>query len=465
MYSPPRFLLYINRALSTLIVAATAVCYIPLREGLLPPAVLWALIPLFCLTHILPYLLYYRVPGSAERTRLLAPVHSRHSLRACAHGVEMLKIFLLSTAVAVVYHLVRLPLLRQGRWADWLISAGIGIVAEAIVFWNGMLCLYVYSVQLGIRWRVIGALCGLIPIAQLIALSRIMKVVSAEVETECARIKLNEGRREEAVCATKYPLLLVHGVFFRDSERLNYWGRIPHELTVNGATVYYGHQHSAASVADCARELADRIREITRETGCEKVNVIAHSKGGLDMRCALEHEGIADCVASLTTVNTPHRGCLFADFLLHTLPETVREKVASTYNKAARKLGDKDPDFLAAVRDLTASRCAELNAENCPDPPEGMYCQSIGSRLDHAAGGRFPLNFSYYLVRFFDGPNDGLVSEASFPWGENFTLLTAGGKRGISHGDMIDLNREDIEGFDVREFYVKLVADLKNRGL
>ena len=30
---------------------------------------------------------------------------------------------------------------------------------------------------------------------------------------------------------------------------------------------------------------------------------------------------------------------------------------------------------------------------------------------------------------------------------------------------MIDLNRENIEGFDVREFYVQLVAELKTRGL
>ena len=30
---------------------------------------------------------------------------------------------------------------------------------------------------------------------------------------------------------------------------------------------------------------------------------------------------------------------------------------------------------------------------------------------------------------------------------------------------MIDLNRENIRGFDVREFYVELVAKLKERGL
>ena len=74
------------------------------------------------------------------------------------------------------------------------------------------------------------------------------------------------------------------------------------------------------------------------------------------------------------------------------------------------------------------------------------------------------MNFSYHIVKHFDGENDGLVSEKSFPWGSRFTYLKTDGRRGISHGDMIDLNRENIKGFDVREFYVGLVARLKNRG-
>ncbi len=47
----------------------------------------------------------------------------------------------------------------------------------------------------------------------------------------------------------------------------------------------------------------------------------------------------------------------------------------------------------------------------------------------------------------------------------NHLTLTASGKRGILHGDMIDLNRENIPGFDVREFYAEWVSDLKERGL
>lgn len=38
------------------------------------------------------------------------------------------------------------------------------------------------------------------------------------------------------------------------------------------------------------------------------------------------------------------------------------------------------------------------------------------------------------------------------------------GKRGISHGDVIDLFRENIKDFDVREFYVDIVKELKEQG-
>ena len=77
-----------------------------------------------------------------------------------------------------------------------------------------------------------------------------------------------------------------------------------------------------------------------------------------------------------------------------------------------------------------------------------------------------PLNLSYRLVKKYDrAENDGLVALPSARYGKFLGCLRAGGKRGISHGDMIDLMREDIPGFDVREFYIGLVRDLKARGL
>jgi triacylglycerol lipase len=85
--------------------------------------------------------------------------------------------------------------------------------------------------------------------------------------------------------------------------------------------------------------------------------------------------------------------------------------------------------------------------------------------MKRAGSGRFPLNFSHRIVKNYDGENDGLVGENSFSWGEKYTCLRPQGNKGISHGDMIDLNRRNIPEFDVREFYVQLVSDLKQRGL
>ena len=35
-------------------------------------------------------------------------------------------------------------------------------------------------------------------------------------------------------CKTRYPIVLVHGIFSRDMKLLNYWGRIPAALIRNG---------------------------------------------------------------------------------------------------------------------------------------------------------------------------------------------------------------------------------------
>jgi autotransporter-associated beta strand protein len=133
------------------------------------------------------------------------------------------------------------------------------------------------------------------------------------------------------------------------------------------------------------------------------------------------------------------------------------------YNRVLTALGDETPDFLAAVRDLTAGACEARNA--VLTLPEGIYTQSIGSVMSHPRKGQFPLNLSYRYVKEFDGENDGLVGEGSFAWGERYTLLRTDGKRGISHGDVIDLNRENLRDFDVRDFYVALVRELRERGL
>ena len=448
--------LYRIICIATVVAAASYPAYTKMNLIAVNPNLKYTLIGVFLLINVIPSLYNMRL------------IKIRY--RECADGAELLTIFMFSwilTVVAVLYGLINNTYVSDPAKSSFLQILGILAIAflvNAIVFWNGMIRIYLTSYQLGIRYRVWGFLLGWIFPVNLIMLGKMIRVSNDEADFENEKFLKNRKRHADQLCKTKYPILMVHGVFFRDFKQgfLNYWGRIPDELRENGATVYFGNQQSAASVAECGEELAERIRNIVAETGCEKVNIIGHSKGGLDSRYAVSQCGVGDLVASITTINTPHRGCEFADYLLNVIPAAVQAKVASTYNFALSKLGDHNPDFLKAVNDLTSAACTARN-EVVTDVP-GIYYQSFGSHMKKAGGGRFPLNYSFHLVKHFDGPNDGLVGEKSFEWGEHYEYLEPTGNRGISHGDVIDLNRENFDGFDVREFYVNIVHDLKEKG-
>jgi len=423
------------------------------------------LVNCYVLVRAVPYLLILLVPLFLYVNLVAGTVSSRTKsfrIRLCSHGGVLLGAFALSIIPSLVYHTVlAILVITRDPW-QFIWSLIVCVAASACVFWNGIVCVYCTSSRMGIRWRVVGALCGMIPIVNIVALDRIISTVMDEVSYEIEKEEiLSSGNGE--YCKTKYPILFVHGVFFRDSKNFNYWGRIPRSLKARGATVYYGEHESALPVAESGKELASRIRYIIDRYGCEKVNIIAHSKGGIDCRWALAYHDVGKYVASLTTINTPHRGCLFADRLLDVIPKRIQRAAALAYNTTLRELGDENPDFIAAVTDLTAEKCIPRDSEM--KLPDGIYSQSVGSVLNRARGGKFPLNLSYLYVKKYDGRNDGLVGEGSFEWGSKYTLLTTEHKRGISHADVIDLMRDDRRDFDVRAFYTELVHDLKERGL
>ncbi len=389
-------------------------------------------------------------------------------LRLCRTGSILLKLFLLFTSVFSALYLCDL-LSEPFGFSEWETARAVFIIKTVLIvvfcstlFWVGIILEYLFCNQLRAKKRILGIIFGWIPIINIIMLIDIIATSDREYRFERKKIFLNRERQDLKICRTAYPILLVHGVFFRDFEHINYWGRIPSELEKNGAEIYYGNHNSASSVHESAVQLRQRISEIVSNSGCEKVNIIAHSKGGLDVREMLSDPETAKHVASVTTVSTPHRGCRFADYLFERVPPKGQQQIAMLYNTAAERLGDTDPDFLTATHDLTYEKCAEMN-ERLKDP-EGIFCQSFGSVQHRASSGRFPLNMTHLFVKQFDGENDGLVGVESFEWGSRYTLLKPKGLRGISHGDMVDLCRENIRGFDVREFYVKLVSDLREMG-
>ncbi len=323
------------------------------------------------------------------------------------------------------------------------------------LFWLCLVCRRLRIVKRLVVWSMIW-----IPVLNYGLAFYVWALARQEIDHSLYKIRLDDVRAERQICRTKYPLILVHGVGFRDYRYFNYWGRIPRELARNGAQVYYGHQEAWGTVEDNAEILKEEILGICKETGAEKVNIIAHSKGGLDSRYLISGLHMAPYVASLTTINTPHRGSALVEFLMK-LPEGVYRFICCRIDCCFRKFGDKKPDTYTASRQLSCGYAVKFN-QKYPDDNR-VYYQSYASLMKRGFSSKL-LCIPYWILKAIDGPNDGLVTEESARWTNFRGTLKNKYLRGISHGDMIDLTREDYRDFHVTEFYIALVKELGELG-
>ncbi len=70
----------------------------------------------------------------------------------------------------------------------------------------------------------------------------------------------------------------------------------------------------------------------------------------------------------------------------------------------------------------------------------------------------------YLIVKLIEGDNDGLVTPSSAMWREFKGLIRGKTARGISHADIVDLRRINYSKIDIRDVYIKIVEDLKEKG-
>lgn len=264
----------------------------------------------------------------------------------------------------------------------------------------------------------------------------------------------------------KYPILMVHGMGFRDNKKINYWGRIPKQLEQMGCRIFYGNQDSNASIEENGRVLAARVREILEETGEDKLNVIAHSKGGLDMRYVISSLGMGDRIASLTTLSTPHHGSVTVDKLLR-LPDILVRFAGKCADLWMRLCGDKKPNTYAVFHTFSTEGASRFNQEN-PDVKE-VYYQSYAFVMKHANSDMF-MWFPSLVVKAVEGENDGLLTPNAVRWGEFQGIVRSNSLRGISHCDEVDMRRRRFskkEGdgvSDITEVYADIVRKLEQKG-
>ena len=262
-------------------------------------------------------------------------------------------------------------------------------------------------------------------------------------------------------CKTKDPILLVHGIGFRDDMLIPSWGEVPAYLEKGGATVYLADTEAWASYTVNGEIIRDKISQILNETNAEKVNIIAHSKGGIDARYAISFYQLDDQVASLTTIGSPHKGTCIADIVTENLPEQA-EFLYDAVNCLGKLLGDKSPESSKAGPELTRKHMSEFN-EKHPNASKVFY-QSYGSEMTNAMTDPM-FSATYLILNKFEGENDGMISKNSYQWGEFQGVIKPDiPGLGISHAQITGAVLEIISGKNIPLLYVEWVSKLKDKG-
>lgn len=243
------------------------------------------------------------------------------------------------------------------------------------------------------------------------------------------------------------PIVLVHGVLGFDhvavlGQKVVYFRGIADLLRAHGATVYTAKLPPLSSVPDRARALAEFVDALP----CDRVNLVAHSMGGLDSRYALARLGLADKVSSLITIATPHRGTPLADL--------IAGVAGLMPMRALRAMVGQVGLDTAAVDWLTTHRTGVLNRD-IEDIADILYGSIVGRTRRRAILGNPVLLSGHLYIAGRAGDNDGMVPITSQCWGEIIDEIDA------DHWAQIGWSRS----YDVAPVYRRLIDHLRHHGL
>lgn len=254
----------------------------------------------------------------------------------------------------------------------------------------------------------------------------------------------------------KYPVVLVHGLAAKTFPFLNAFGSIPRFLIEHGVRVFVPNHDGVGTISGNALQLKEEIDAICKTEGCERVNLIAHSKGGLDARYMITALSMHEQVASLTTLSTPHHGSRLSATLLR-LPKWILRPTSFLLDTFYRLFGDRDPDILSAARELTDTAMDKFNAD-FPNHP-AVYYQSYSSHASKENA--FLVYIPYQVSRYCEqDETDGIVSVRSSQWGEYLGNINGD----LNHIQLISLAGSKKKRQAVGEFYLHIITQLRDMG-
>ncbi|HEX8072233.1 MAG TPA: alpha/beta fold hydrolase [Pyrinomonadaceae bacterium] len=220
------------------------------------------------------------------------------------------------------------------------------------------------------------------------------------------------------------PIVLAHGIarfdfllnnFVQQSARfgfhldmptdgVHYFKGIARHLRDQGFTVEHTSVSFAAGVERRAADLKREVERVLRTHNAPQVHIIGHSMGGLDARHMIVNLQMADRVASLTTIGTPHDGSPVARWVL--------EHEGAELVTLLRRVLD-----LGGGADLTAEACQQFNAAAEVAEAENNVRYQTWASAEPQGRVLGPLQGGWKIIKDSGAAqNDGLVAFASQQW-------------------------------------------------
>lgn len=147
---------------------------------------------------------------------------------------------------------------------------------------------------------------SIITISFLLPLSTVVAIIPLLSTTPLYPLVAN-GQPERPL-----PVLLIHG--YRSTHNVwDEWEDKLEEVGIHTKAVTFPRNDECGSADDHAIQLNKIVRDFKREARAEKINIVTHSKGGLDARVYLANNPSSDDVANLIMIGTPNEGSPLAD--------------------------------------------------------------------------------------------------------------------------------------------------------
>ncbi|MDZ4725645.1 MAG: lipase [Leptospira sp.] len=270
-------------------------------------------------------------------------------------------------------------------------------------------------------------------------------------------------------------IALVHGILgFDDTKGLagglvKYWGGLDAYLRSQGAKVTTPGSSATNSIPVRADQIKSAVSSWMTANGCSKVQLVGHSQGGLVIRYMVSNLGFASKTATVTTVDSLHKGAPMADIVLGIIPGWLQPFANSALSLLARLVyrDGRPQDVIAMGKSLTVSYLKTFNTAS-PNV-SGMKYYSYGNAMAWAdliqhpiMALTHPITWAGGLFYGMGGANDGVVPLSSQKWGAykgeapSYWYAT-----GIDHLQATNLEWSGQGFFNVTGWYLNIAKNAK----